>query len=96
MRLRSRTGPDEAVESLRFGVDRLGGAAHLVIRPIEVRVGQAAGRGADAGQWRSQVVRNRVEQRALEGVAPSRDLGARCLAAQAIASEAESQLIGRQ
>ena len=85
---------DEAVETLRLGVDRLGGPADLVARPRNIGIGQVAGRGPDAGQWRAQVVRDRVEQGALERIAPARDLGAGGLPAEPIAPKPERELVG--
>ena len=65
-------------------------------RHRDVRVGEVAGRRPDARQRRPQVVRHRIEQGALEGVAAPGDLGARRLLAQAVAAEAEGDLVGGQ
>ena len=66
---------DEAVEALGLEVDRPGRGATLVVGPGDLGIHQAAGRGADRGERRAQVVRHRIEERVLEGLALPGDLG---------------------
>ena len=61
---------------------------------VHVRIGEIARRRADARERRPKVVRDRIEQRALERVTTTRDLGAGRLLAESVAAQAEGHLVG--
>ena len=85
---------DEPVEPLGLAIDRGGDLAALLGRPLDVGVHQRPGGGPDRRQRRPQVVRDRVEQRRLERVAPPGDLGGRRLALEPVALERAADLVG--
>ena len=84
---------DESIEPIGLAVDRRRDRSPLVRRPIDGRVHQRPRGGPDRRQRRAQVVRDRVEQRGLQRVAPSRHLGRRGIAGEPIALERPAELV---
>ena len=83
---------DQSVEVLDLaldGIDALAFAPRSSRRPPE-----RAGRGADRGQRRAQVVRHGLEQRRLQRVALARHLGGVRLGGEAIVGDRLAQLVG--
>ena len=88
--------PDDAGQAARLLVDRRRGLADRRRFRVDGLVDEPAGEGADRGQRRAQIVRDRVQQRRLQRVAPTGDLGARCLAGELLATEGKAELVGGQ
>ena len=85
----------EPVEVLGLPVDRQrAGAAVLVGHRRGARSSDRPGGGADRGQRRPQIVRDRLEQGRLEGVALAGDLGRLRLVGEAILLECLADLVG--
>ena len=59
--------------------------------PVHGRIGQVPGSRPDARERGPHVVRDRVEQGALEGIAPTGDLGRRRLLAEPVTSKARAR-----
>ena len=85
----------EAAHSFRLSVDRQKGLAPVLGRPGDRLVEHAAGSRPDRRQRGLQVVRNRVEQSRLEGLAASSNLRTRTLHVDLVANDCLAQLVRR-
>ena len=85
---------DELCEALGLAVDARRRRADLGGRPLDLGVGQRAGRGADGGERGAQLVGHGIEQRRLQLVASAGDLRGRGLLGEAVAFQAAADLVG--
>ena len=87
---------DQVVQPGRLRVDDHPRGARVLGGPGHRRVDKAAGRGPDARERGPQVVRDRVDERGLEGVALPSDLRLRRVLPELIPSQREPDLVGGQ
>ena len=85
---------DEPVEPLGLAVDGAGDLPALVGRPLDVGVHEHARGRPDGRERRPQVMGDGVEQRRLDRLAAPRDLGGGRLAAEPVALERPTDLVG--
>ena len=87
---------DETVQPIGLMVDQRGGSATLLVGPGHLGIGQATGRGADTGQRCSQVVRDRIDEGALDAVSLAGDLEVGRRPPELVATEGQRDLVGGQ
>ena len=85
---------DQSVQPFGLAVDGTGDLPALVGRPLDVGVHEHARGRPDGRERRPQVVGDGVEQRRLDRLAAPRDLGGRRLAAEPVALERPTDLVG--